>query len=102
MTTTLSPVLAHAGSLVAQVCPQAPPGAQVHVDNILGYVLWGVGILFFLGVVIAVAAIAGGRMFGMPHASTGGIIGLVIVFVAVIAYPGDNGRASSARSRVHE
>ena len=86
MTTTLSPVLAHAGTLAAQVCPQAPPGAQVHVDNILGYVLWGVGILFFLGVVIAVAAIAGGRMFGMPHASTGGIIGLVIVFVAVIAY----------------
>ena len=75
-----------AATFVAQVCPQAPPGAQVHVDNILGYVLWGVGILFFLGVIIAVAAIAGGRMFGMPHASTAGIIGLVIVFIAVIAY----------------
>ena len=76
----------HAATFVAAVCPQAPPGAQVHVDNILGYVLWGVGILFFLGIIIAVGAIAGGRMFGMPHASTGGIIGLVIVFVAVIAY----------------
>ncbi|OLT22344.1 hypothetical protein BJF81_00300 [Ornithinimicrobium sp. CNJ-824] len=75
-----------AATFVAAVCPQAPPGAQAHVDNILGYVLWGVGILFFLGVIIAVAAIAGGRMFGMPHASTGGIIGLVIVFIAVIAY----------------
>ncbi|MFK5634223.1 hypothetical protein [Ornithinimicrobium sp. LYQ103] len=78
--------LLQATTLIAQVCPQAPPGAQVHVDNILGYVLWGVGILFFLGVVVAVGAIAGGRMLGMPHASTGGIIGLVIVFVAVIAY----------------
>ncbi len=73
-------------TVVAQVCPQAPPGAQVHVDNILGYVLWGVGILFFLGVIVAVGAIVGGRMFGMHHASTGGIIGLVIVFVAVIGY----------------
>ena len=86
MSTTISSAMARAGTLAAQVCPQAPPGAQVHVDNILGYVLWGVGILFFLGVVIAVGAIAGGRMFGMPHASTGGVIGLVIVFIAVIAY----------------
>lgn len=75
-----------AATVVARVCPQAPPGAQVHVDNILGYVLWGVGILFFLGLIIGVGAIAGGRMFGMPHASTGGIIGLVIVFISVIAY----------------
>ncbi len=75
-----------AATFLTRVCPQAPPGAQVHVDNILGYVLWGVGILFFLGVIIAVGAIAGGRVFGMHHASTGGIIGLVIVFVAVIAY----------------
>ncbi|WP_162802898.1 hypothetical protein [Ornithinimicrobium avium] len=86
MFANLSDAGLHAATVVAAVCPQAPPGAQVHVDTILGYVLWGVGILFFLGLIIGVGAIAGGRMFGMPHASTAGIIGLVIVFIAVIAY----------------
>lgn len=70
----------------ATVCPTAPPGAQTHVNSIMGYVLWGVGILFVLGVVIGVAAVVGGRLFGMPHASRAGIVGLVMVFIAVIAY----------------
>lgn len=73
-------------TFAAQVCPKAPPGAQTHVDDILGYVLWGVGILFFLGVVVAVGSVVAGRAFGMPHASTAGIIGLVVVFIAVIGY----------------
>lgn len=75
-----------AANLVMQVCPTAPPGAQVHVDSIMGYVLWGVGILFFLGIVIAIGAVVAGRMFGMPHASSAGVVGLVIVFIAVIGY----------------
>lgn len=75
-----------AATFVAQVCPKAPPGAQTHVDAIMGYVLWGVGILFVLGIVIAIGAVVAGRMFGMPHASTTGVIGLVVVFIAVIGY----------------
>lgn len=70
----------------ATVCPTAPPGAQAHVNSIMGYVLWGVGILFVLGLVIGIGAVVGGRLFGMPHASRAGIVGLVMVFVAVIAY----------------
>ena len=43
-----------------QVCPVAPPGAQQYADQITGYVLWGVGILFVVGVVIATGAIVAG------------------------------------------
>ncbi len=75
----------HAATLPA-VCPKAPPGAQVHVDSIMGFVLWGVLILFVLGIVISIAAVVAGRVFGMPHASRAGVVGVVIVFIAAIAY----------------
>ncbi|WP_114905369.1 hypothetical protein [Ornithinimicrobium murale] len=70
----------------AAVCPAAPPGAQTHVDSILGYVLWGVAILMFLGVVVGIGGLVAGRVIGMPHASKAAIGGLVMVFIAVIAY----------------
>lgn len=68
------------------VCPVAPPGAQQYTDQIMGYVLWGVGILFVLGVVVSIGAIVAGRIFGMPHASKAGIVGIAVVFLAVICY----------------
>jgi ABC-type dipeptide/oligopeptide/nickel transport system permease subunit len=73
-------------ALARQVCPVAPPGAQVYADQLMGYVLWGVGILFILGVVVGIGAIVAGRIFGMPHASKAGIVGIAMVFLAVIAY----------------
>ena len=82
------PGLRAATHLPMVVCPKAPPGAQVHVDSIMGYVLWGVGILFFLGIVIAIGAVVAGRMFGMPHASTTGVIGLVDTHSAAYADKG--------------
>ncbi|WP_338752180.1 hypothetical protein [Janibacter alittae] len=69
-----------------EVCPVAPPGAQAHADQLMGYVLWGVGILFVVGIIIGVGAVVGGRIFGMSHASKGGIISLVVVFIAIILY----------------
>lgn len=68
------------------VCPIAPPGAQIYTDQLMGYVLWGVIALFGLGVVVSIGAIVAGRIFGMPHASKAGIVGIAIVFLAVIAY----------------
>lgn len=73
-------------ALPAAVCPIAPPGAQTYADQLLGYVLWGIGILFILGIVVGVGAVVGGRIFGMPHASKSGIVGIAMVFLAVIAY----------------
>lgn len=69
-----------------RVCPVAPPGAQQYADQLMGYVLWAVIAMFILGIVVGIGAIVGGRIFGMPHASKAGVVGLVMVFVAVIAY----------------
>ncbi|CAL8979829.1 MAG: hypothetical protein HZB48_04800 [Actinobacteria bacterium] len=69
-----------------KVCPKAPPGAQKYADDVMGYVLWGVGIVFFLGLVIAIAALVAGRIVNMPHATKMGIVGIVMVIVAAIAY----------------
>lgn len=68
------------------VCPLAPPGAQAYADQLMGYVLWGVGILFLAGIIVSIGAIVAGRIFGMPHASKAGIVGIVIVFLAIICY----------------
>ena len=69
-----------------KVCPKAPPGAQKYADDVMGYVLWGVGIVFFLGLVIAIASLVAGRIVNMPHATKMGIVGIVMVIVAAIAY----------------
>jgi hypothetical protein len=73
-------------TVVIQVCPKAPPGAQAQVDAILGYVLWGVGILFIISLVVAIGAVVAGRVFAMPHASKVGVISIVTTFLCVIAY----------------
>ena len=69
-----------------EVCPVAPGDAAKYVDQITGNILWGVGVLFLLAVVVAIGAVVAGRLFSMPHASKVGVISLVVVFVAAIAY----------------
>ena len=71
---------------VQAVCPKAPPGAVGPTNELTGYVLWGVGILFVIGLVVAVGAILGGRIFSMPHASKVGVVSIVVVFVSAVAY----------------
>lgn len=68
------------------ICPKAPPGATGPVNEITGYVVWGVIILFSLSLIIGLGAIVAGRIFSMPHASKVGVISLVVVFVAAVAY----------------
>lgn len=71
---------------VAAVCPKAPPDAQKYVDDITGYIQWGVLAIFGVGIIIAIGAVAAGRMFAMSHASKVGIISGVVVFLAAIGY----------------
>ena len=71
---------------VLLICPVAPPGADVPTDTVTGYVLWGVLILFMVGVVIGIGAVLAGRIFSMPHASKVGVVSLVVVFIAAIGY----------------
>ncbi|MBD3783006.1 MAG: hypothetical protein IE926_08645 [Micrococcales bacterium] len=73
-------------SLPGSICPQAPPGAQQYADQLMGYVLWGVGMLFVVGVVVGIGGAVAGRVFGMPHASKASVVAIVVVFVAVIGY----------------
>ena len=70
----------------AAICPVAPPGAQAHANTLIGYVLWGVLALFFVGIVVSIGAIVAGRVFSMPHASKAGVVGVVVVFIAGVAY----------------
>lgn len=86
MTTTQKVGSTEAAVALPMVCPKAPPGAQVHVDTIMGYVLWGVGVLIAFGVFTSLGAFIGGRVFSMPHASKAGIIGMVVILVGVIGY----------------
>ena len=74
------------GLMPLDVCPRAPGNAQTYVDQITGYVLWGVGILFLIAVVIAIGAIVAGRLFSIPHASKVGVVSIVVVFIAAIGY----------------
>lgn len=73
-------------TVVTQVCPKAPGDAQLYVDDVTGYVLWGVLALFAIAVVVGVGAIVAGRLFSMPHASKVGVISIVVVFMAAIGY----------------
>jgi hypothetical protein len=76
-----------AASVVAmEICPVAPGNAQKYVDQITGYVLWGVGVLFLVAVMVSIGAIVAGRLFSMPHASKVGVISIVVVFFCAIAY----------------
>ena len=80
-TTYLSPVV-----IPLKICPKAPPGAQQYADQITGYVLWGVIILFSVGVIVAIGGIVAGRIFNMPHASKAGIVGIFVALLAAIAF----------------
>ena len=74
------------GLVPLDVCPRAPGNAQTYVDQITGYVLWGVGILFVIAVVVAIGAVVAGRLFSIPHASKVGVVSIVVVFIAAIGY----------------
>lgn len=75
-----------AAVLPMEICPKAPAGAQKYVDQITGYVVWGVGVLFLVSLVVSVGAIVAGRLFSMPHASKVGVVSIVVVFLSAIAY----------------
>lgn len=79
-------VTVNAYSNVAAVCPVAPPGAQAPVDQLTGYVLWGVIAMFAISVFVLIGCIVGGIFFRMSHAARGALIGLAGIFVTAIGY----------------
>ena len=83
---TLTNITVTTYSNVAAVCPQAPPGAQAPVDQLTGYLLWGVIALFIVGFAILIAVAVGATFFRMPHAAKGALAGMAVLFVAAIGY----------------
>ncbi len=83
---TTSPAGMLVTSVATRVCPKAPGNAQAYADQITGYVLWGVLVLFFVGVIVGIGAVVAGRVFAMPHSSKAGVVAIVVVFLAAVAY----------------
>jgi hypothetical protein len=76
---------ANAMLVAAKICPKAPPGAVEPTNEITAYVLWGVIAIMGLALLVGLGAVAGGRLFSMPHASKVGVISIAVVFVCGIA-----------------
>lgn len=73
-------------AIAAAVCPKAPPGATAPMNDITGYVMWGVIVLMGLGLLVGVGGVIAGRVFSMPHASKTSMVGICVVFGGAIAY----------------
>jgi len=71
--------------VAARICPKAPPGAVEPTNQITAYVLWGVIAIMGLALLVGLGAVAGGRLFAMPHASKLGVISIAVIFVCGIA-----------------
>jgi hypothetical protein len=71
--------------VAAKICPKAPPGAVEPTNEITSYVLWGVIAIMGLALLVGLGAVAGGRLFSMPHASKVGVISIAVIFVCGIA-----------------
>jgi hypothetical protein len=76
---------ANAMLVAAKICPKAPPGAVEPTNEITAYVLWGVIAIMGLAILVGLGAVAGGRLFSMPHASKVGVISIAVTFVCGIA-----------------
>lgn len=74
------------GLVPLEVCPVAPPGAQVYVDQVTGYVAWGVLVLFGIGITVAIGGIVAARIFHLHGGAAAAVIGLGVVFLAIILY----------------
>jgi uncharacterized membrane protein len=88
LTATLFQLVGWAAPLLIplQICPKAPAGAQQYVDDISGYVLFGVIAIFGIAGAISIGAIVLGRLLSMHHISQGGVIGLFVVLIAAVLY----------------
>lgn len=72
--------------LVADVCPQAPPGLDSWDDQLLGWVKWGTLALIAIAGFVSIGAIVLGRIFAHPHGSRMGAMGLAMTVLCAILF----------------
>lgn len=68
------------------VCPAAPPGMQTYQDQVISWVKWGVIGLIIIAALVSIGAIAIGKIFAMPHASSRGAVGLAVTVITAILF----------------
>ncbi len=81
-----APATAAPADIYAAVCPEAPPGTQEFMDDITGWVKWGVLALIVIGAVVSLGSILVGRIFSHPHASRYGAMGIAVIVMVAIIY----------------
>lgn len=66
--------------------PQAPPGVNQQISNIIAYVKWGALLVIFLVGFIGAGAVAGGRVFANHGTSKTGQGMLVAAAMGAVLY----------------
>lgn len=69
-----------------EICPLAPPGIQTYVDQIVGYVLFAVTVIFFSSIPVAIGGLVLGLIFHIPRATVTGVIALATTILAAVLY----------------
>jgi hypothetical protein len=72
--------------LSAAFCPKAPPGTQVYVDDVTGWIAWGVLAILTVAALVSIGSILVGRIFAHPHGSRYGAIGLTVTVICAVLY----------------
>ncbi len=73
---------------VPDPAPKAPPGIDTQVQDLLGYVKWGVLVVIIMAAFAGVGAVAGGRVFSHHGASKIGVSILVSAVISAVLYVG--------------
>lgn len=68
--------------------PAAPPGVAGPINQIMGYVKWGVLVVIVAAGFIGAGAVAGGRVFGNHGASKMGVSILLSALGGAVLYVG--------------
>ncbi len=71
---------------LSAVCPQEIPGAKTYTDQLTGHLMWVVIIGAPIVALVAILAIGGGRVLGIPMMTKGGVITLCVILIVVILY----------------
>ncbi|MDR1791291.1 MAG: hypothetical protein LBR20_06525 [Propionibacteriaceae bacterium] len=80
----LTPLLTPLETACTKFVAKAPAGVDSLVNQVGGYIAWGVGLLLGISVLVGIGSIVAGRLFGMQHSSKVGVISLVVAAISAV------------------